>query len=57
MDQKRAPVGYALNDPELVADPCGGFGRIREETPLARGLLGDGAPIRVVTRHDDVKSA
>ena len=57
MDQRRAPVGHVLNDPEPVAGPYGGLGRVREETPLARGRLGVGTPIRVVTRHETVKSA
>lgn len=44
----------ALNDPELLADPYGGYGRIREETPIARGRLVNGNPVWVVTRYEDV---
>ncbi|MFC6881635.1 MULTISPECIES: cytochrome P450 family protein [Actinomadura] len=47
---------HVLSDPELVADPYGAFGRIREEAPVARGRLWDGGPVWIVTRHDDVSA-
>ncbi|MFD8383293.1 cytochrome P450 [Streptomyces sp. NPDC059679] len=48
----RCPI--SLNDPELTADPYHGFGRIREEAPVALGSLADGRNIWIVTRYDDV---
>jgi cytochrome P450 len=41
-----------LNAHEQLADPYGGFGRVREETRVARGMWG-GEPAWFVTRHDD----
>ncbi|MFI1831099.1 cytochrome P450 [Streptomyces sp. NPDC020412] len=38
---------------ELMEDPYGGFGRIREEAPVVRGLW-NGHPTWFVTRYDDV---
>jgi cytochrome P450 len=45
---------YLVSAPELTADPYGGFGRIREAAPVARGRLWDGGRIWIVTRHSDV---
>ncbi|MFF1870728.1 cytochrome P450 [Kitasatospora herbaricolor] len=44
-----------LMDPELLADPFGGYGRLREQGPIVRGRRPDGAPVWLVTRHDDVR--
>jgi len=56
MDRSRAPDAYSLNDAELISDPYGAYGRIREEAPVARGLLPDGTPVWIVTRHEDVSA-
>ncbi|GAA3508318.1 hypothetical protein FHR32_008345 [Streptosporangium album] len=46
-----------LTDPELMADPFGGYARLREQAPLVRGsFLGAASPIWLVTRYDDVKT-
>ncbi|MEU9834527.1 cytochrome P450 [Streptosporangium sp. NPDC048047] len=46
-----------LFDPELLADPFGGYARMREEAPLVRALLpGSASPIWLVTRYEDVKA-
>ncbi|MFE9107993.1 cytochrome P450 family protein [Actinomadura geliboluensis] len=45
---------YSLAAPELITDPYGGFGRIREEAPVVRGRYIDGGSVWIVTRHDDV---
>ncbi|MGO4754952.1 cytochrome P450, partial [Streptomyces sp. 2MCAF27] len=50
------PTEYSVGAPELTADPYGGFGRIREEAPVARGRLWDDAPIWIITRHEDVSA-
>ncbi len=47
---------YSISAPELTADPYGGFGRIREEAPVAHGRLADGARVWIVGRHDDVSA-
>ncbi|MCX5211629.1 cytochrome P450 [Kitasatospora sp. NBC_00240] len=44
-----------LMDPELLADPFGGYGRLREQGPIVRGRRPDGSPVWLVTRHDDVR--
>ena len=41
-----------LSAHEQLVDPYGGFGRVREETRIARGMWG-GGPAWFVTRHDD----
>ncbi|MFJ2264623.1 cytochrome P450 [Streptomyces sp. NPDC087844] len=40
---------------ELMEDPYGGFGRVREETAVARGLW-NGSPTWFITRYDDVSA-
>ncbi|MER6145712.1 cytochrome P450 [Streptomyces sparsogenes] len=45
---------YQVIDPHLIADPYGGFGRIRETTPIARGRLWNDEPVWLVTRYEDV---
>lgn len=45
---------YAMHSSELLADPYSGFGRIREDTPVARGRMRDGNPVWIITRHDEV---
>jgi cytochrome P450 len=50
-----APEGAVrslLTAHEQLADPYGGFGRVREETRIARGMWG-GGPAWFVTRHED----
>ncbi|GAB2468942.1 cytochrome P450 family protein [Streptosporangium sandarakinum] len=45
-----------LLDPGLLADPFGGYARMREEAPLVRALFpGAASPVWLVTRYDDVK--
>lgn len=46
----------ALTSPELLADPYGGYGRLREQAPVLRGRYLDDSPIWYVTRYDDVRS-
>ncbi|MET9615357.1 cytochrome P450 family protein [Kitasatospora indigofera] len=49
------PGEPGVTDPELLADPVGGYGRLREQGPIVRGRRADGAPVWLVTRHDDVR--
>jgi cytochrome P450 len=42
-------------DPGLMADPFGGYGRLRELAPVVRGRYLDGTPAWFVTRYDDVR--
>ncbi|MEU9986836.1 cytochrome P450 [Streptomyces sp. NPDC048045] len=44
-----------LLDPELLADPAGGYGRVREQGPVVRGWLSDTQPVWLITRYDDVR--
>ncbi|MEU1517117.1 cytochrome P450 [Streptomyces sp. NPDC005811] len=44
-----------LLDPDLLADPVGGYGRIREEGPVVRAWLTDTRPVWVIGRYDDVR--
>ncbi|WP_405143941.1 cytochrome P450 [Sphaerisporangium sp. NBC_01403] len=45
-----------MMDLELMRDPFGGYSRMREQAPLARGsFFGRGTGIWLVTRYDDVK--
>ncbi|GII80130.1 cytochrome P450 [Sphaerisporangium rufum] len=45
-----------LTDPRLMRDPFGGYGRLRERAPLARGrFTGRGTPVWLVTRYADVR--
>lgn len=51
-------VSKAAVDPgELVRDPYGGYGRLREEGPVHRITGTDGLPAWLVTRYDDVRQA
>ncbi|MFE6686243.1 cytochrome P450 [Streptomyces sp. NPDC057743] len=43
-------------DPELLADPFGGYGRLREQAPVLRARFMDDTPIWLVTRFDDVRA-
>ncbi|QBI53279.1 cytochrome P450 family protein [Streptomonospora litoralis] len=43
-------------DRDLLLDPYTGFGRIREQAPVARARNFDGSRIWLVTRHDDVRA-
>ncbi len=45
-----------LMDPELIADPYTGFGRVREEAAVVRGRNFDGSPMWYVTRQADVRT-
>jgi cytochrome P450 len=49
-------AGPNIMDPALIADPRGGFNRIREEAPLVLGQSADGTPAWYVTRYDDVRT-
>ncbi|KPI15374.1 cytochrome P450 [Actinobacteria bacterium OK074] len=52
--ERPAEEQYLL-DPALLADPAGGYGRIREQGPVVRGWLTDTQPVWLVTRYDDVR--
>lgn len=43
-----------LLDPGLLADPAGGFGRMREQGSVVRAWLTDRQPVWVITRYADV---
>src|SRR4030088_3550318 len=45
-----------LMDPALIADPYGGYGRLRERGPVLRGRTMDGGQAWYVTRQDDVRT-
>jgi cytochrome P450 len=45
-----------LLDPELIADPYTGFGRLREEAAVVKGRNVDGSPMWYVTRQADVRT-
>ncbi len=49
----RSPVGPA----QLIADPYGAYGRLREAGPVHRVTGTDGRPAWVVTRYEDVRQA
>ncbi|MFI1030963.1 cytochrome P450 [Streptomyces sp. NPDC020951] len=51
----RPPGELYLLDPELLADPAGGYGRVREQGPVVRAWLTDTQPVWLVTRYDDVR--
>ncbi|GGV43992.1 cytochrome P450 [Actinomadura cremea] len=44
-----------LTGPEVLRDPYGFFGRLREETPIARGHFMNTGSLWIVTRYDDVR--
>ncbi|MFJ5646234.1 cytochrome P450 [Streptomyces sp. NPDC093223] len=50
------PAGPHMMDPELLADPFGEYGRLREQGPVVRGRFVDGTPVWFVTRYDDVRA-
>jgi cytochrome P450 len=50
-----ATAGPDLMAPELIADPYGGWDRLREQAPVLRGHYLDGSPAWFVTRFDDVR--
>ncbi|UNO44410.1 cytochrome P450 [Streptomyces sp. MST-110588] len=43
-------------DPDLLADPFGGYGRLREQGPVLRARFMDDTPIWLVTRFDEVRA-
>ncbi len=45
-----------LLSPELMADPYGGFARLREQAPVLTGSMMGGPPMWLVTRYDDVRA-
>ncbi|MER7844808.1 cytochrome P450 [Kitasatospora sp. NPDC096077] len=45
-----------IMDPTLIADPYGGYGRIRELAPLVLGRSADSTPTWYVTRYNDVRA-
>lgn len=51
-----APAEPNIMDPALIADPVGGYGRLREEAPVLRGRTPDGSPAWYVTRQEDVRT-
>ncbi|GAA2598280.1 MULTISPECIES: cytochrome P450 family protein [Streptomyces] len=42
--------------PDLMTDPFGGYGRLRELAPVVHGRYLDGTPAWFVTRYDDVRA-
>jgi cytochrome P450 len=55
MSPAEGTVRSLLSAHEQLADPYGGFGRVREETRIARGMWGAG-PAWFVTRHEDASA-
>ncbi|MEV6046142.1 cytochrome P450 family protein [Streptomyces xanthochromogenes] len=51
------PAGPHMMDPDLLRDPFGGYGRLREQDPVVHGRFVDGTPVWFVTRYDDVRAA
>jgi cytochrome P450 len=45
-----------IMSPELVADPYRGYGRLREQAPVVRGVLMGDAPVWFVTRAEEVRT-
>ncbi|MFC7329591.1 cytochrome P450 family protein [Marinactinospora rubrisoli] len=45
-----------IADPEFIADPFTGYGRLREQAPVLRARYLDGGPVWLVTRLDDVRT-
>jgi cytochrome P450 len=50
------PVVPDVMDPALIADPYGGYGRLREDAPVLRGRGPGGIPAWFVTRQEDVRT-
>ncbi|MEW1777887.1 cytochrome P450 [Streptomyces sp. NPDC086777] len=58
MDASTTPEAAAAVDPaELLADPYGGYARLREAGPVHRVTGTDGLPAWLVTRYEDVRQA
>ena len=51
-----ASVEPGLMDEDLLADPVGGYNRMRERAPVTRGQAPDGRPMWFVTRQEDVRA-
>ncbi|MGQ0572966.1 MAG: cytochrome P450 family protein [Pseudonocardia sp.] len=51
-----APSVPDLMSPELIADPYGGYDRLREQAPVLRGRFLDGSDVWYVTRAADVRT-
>ena len=50
-------TGPSMMDPALIADPYGGYGALREQAPVVRGVGPDGStPLWFVTRQDEVRA-
>jgi cytochrome P450 len=50
-------TGPAMMDPALIADPYGGYGALREQAAVLRGLGPDGStPLWYVTRQEEVRA-
>ncbi|WP_246632951.1 cytochrome P450 [Pseudonocardia nigra] len=45
-----------LMNPDLIADPYGGYGALREQAPVVLGRAMDGSPAWFVTRAEDVRA-
>ncbi|MCX4751554.1 cytochrome P450 [Kitasatospora sp. NBC_01287] len=54
--RQRADAG-TLFDAALLADPHGGYARLRAAAPVHRTTTPDGAPVWLVTRYQDVRAA
>jgi cytochrome P450 len=50
------PVVPDVMDPGLIADPVGGYGRLREQAPVLRGRAPEGSAAWFVTRQADVRT-
>lgn len=45
-----------LFGPDLIADPYGGYGRLREQAPVLAATMMGGPPMWLVTRYADVRT-
>jgi cytochrome P450 len=50
------PVEPNLLDPQLIADPYGGYGALREQAPVVLGRTMDGSPAWYVLRAAEVRT-
>src|SRR5688572_32906471 len=50
------PVVPSIMDPDLIADPVGGYGQLREQAPVLHGRAPDGSAAWFVTRQADVRT-
>lgn len=55
-EELTCPVQPDMMRPELLTDPFGGYGELREHAPVVRGRFMDGTPAWFVTRFDDVRT-